>query len=115
MVYLGIYFIMLFTVILYLVSKDKLETQRWLLRISIWTIPFVYLASEAGWVVAEAGRQPWVIQDLMPVMAAVSKIDATSVIITFWLFAALFTVLLAAELMIMMKQIKLGPKEGGTK
>jgi cytochrome d ubiquinol oxidase subunit I len=115
MVYLGMYFIVLFAVVLYLVSKDKLEKQRWLLWMAVWTIPFVYLASEAGWVVAEVGRQPWVIQDLMPVMAAVSKIDATSVVITFWLFAAVFTVLLIAELMIMIKQIKIGPKEGGTR
>jgi len=115
MVYLGLYFILLFAVVLYLVNLDKLEGQRWLLRLSILTIPFVYLASEAGWVVAEVGRQPWVIQDLMPVMAAVSKIDATSVIITFWLFAVVFTVLLIAEMMIMFRQIKLGPKDGGTK
>ena len=115
MVYMGLYFILLFTVVLYLVNKDKLENQRWLLRLAIWTIPLVYLASEAGWVVAEVGRQPWVIQDLMPTMAAVSKIDASSVIITFCLFAALFTVLLIAELMIMTRQIKLGPKDGGTK
>jgi cytochrome d ubiquinol oxidase subunit I len=113
MVYLGVFFILLFTVVLYFSTKDKLEDQRWLLRVAIFTIPFVYLASEAGWVVAEVGRQPWVIQDLMPVMAAVSKIDATSVIITFWLFAAVFSVLLTAELMIMIKQIKIGPKEGG--
>jgi cytochrome d ubiquinol oxidase subunit I len=115
MVYLGMYFILLFTVVLYLVRTGKLEDKRWLLRITIFTIPFVYLASEAGWVVAEVGRQPWVIQDLMPVMAAASKIDASSVIITFSLFAALFTVLLIAEIMIMLKQIKLGPKDGGTK
>ena len=114
MVYLGFYFILLFAIVLYLVNKDKLEEQRWLLWLTVWTIPLVYLASEAGWVVAEVGRQPWVIQDLMPVMAAVSKIDASSVIITFWLFATLFTVLLIAELMIMIRQIKLGPKEGGT-
>ncbi|MEI7983354.1 MAG: cytochrome ubiquinol oxidase subunit I, partial [Bacteroidota bacterium] len=66
-------------------------------------------------VVAELGRQPWVIQDLLPTMAAVSKIDASSVIITFWLFAAVFTILLIAEVMIMTRQIKIGPKDGGTK
>ncbi|MEI7662873.1 MAG: cytochrome ubiquinol oxidase subunit I, partial [Bacteroidota bacterium] len=114
MVYMGLYFILLFTVVLYLVTKDKLEEKRWILWFAVWSIPFVYLASEAGWVVAEVGRQPWVIQDLMPAMAAVSKIDASSVMITFGLFAVLFSVLLVAELMIMFRQIKLGPKEGGT-
>ncbi len=114
MVYLGFYFILLFAVVLYLATKNILEGQRWLLWVGVITIPFVYLASEAGWVVAEVGRQPWVIQDLMPVMAAVSKIDASSVMITFWLFAALFTILLIAEVKIMLRQIKTGPKEGGT-
>jgi cytochrome bd ubiquinol oxidase subunit I len=114
MVYLGFYFILLFAVVLYLAREDKLEEKRWLLRLAVWTIPLVYLASEAGWVVAEVGRQPWVIQDLMPTMAAVSKIDASSVMITFWLFAALFTVLLIAEIRIMLRQIKIGPKDGGT-
>ena len=82
---------------------------------SIWSIPLVYLTSQAGWVVAEMGRQPWVIQDLLPTVAAVSMIDSTSVQITFWLFAAIFTTLLIAEIMIMIRQIKLGPKNGGTR
>ncbi len=114
MVYLGLFFILLFAMVLYQVTKDRIENRRWLLRLAVLSIPLVYLASEAGWVVAEVGRQPWVIQDLMPTMAAVSRIDASSVIITFWLFAALFTILLVAELKIMTRQIKLGPKEGGT-
>jgi cytochrome d ubiquinol oxidase subunit I len=75
----------------------------------------VYIASQAGWIVAELGRQPWVIQDLMPVMAAVSRLDSTSVQVTFWLFALVFTALLTAEIMIMVRQIKLGPKDGGTR
>ena len=72
-----------------------------------------YVASQAGWTVAEMGRQPWVIQDLMPTFAAVSAIDSSSVQITFWLFAAVFTTLAIAEIGIMTKQIKLGPKDGG--
>ena len=86
-----------------------------LLWLSLWTIPLAYIASQAGWVVAEVGRQPWVIQDLLPTVAAVSMIDATSVQITFALFAAIFTALLIAEIMIMMKQIRIGPKNGGTR
>jgi cytochrome d ubiquinol oxidase subunit I len=76
--------------------------------VAIWTIPLVYLASQAGWVLAEMGRQPWVIQDLMPTLSAVSKLDASSVQITFWLFAVTFTTLLIAEVRIMISQIKKG-------
>ncbi len=115
MVYAGLYFIILFSIILFLTRTGKIEKNRLLLWIALWSIPIAYLASQAGWVVAEVGRQPWVIQDLLPAMAAISKIDASSVIITFWLFAIIFTVLLIAEIMIMVKQIKLGPKDGGTK
>ena len=58
---------------------------------------------------AEAGRQPWVIQDLMPTTAAVSKLQTGSVQLTFFLFLILFTVLLVAELRIMTRAIKQGP------
>jgi len=115
MVILGLYFILLFIVVLIYINTHRLEKSRWLLWLSIFTIPLAYIASEAGWIVAEMGRQPWVIQDLLPTMAAVSRIDASAVQITFWLFAVVFTVLLIAEVMIMVKQIKIGPKNGGTR
>ena len=51
----------------------------------------------------------------MPNVAAASRIDATSVQITFFLFFVLFTALLIAEIKIMRKQISIGPKDGGTK
>ena len=110
MVGLGFYFVLLFIWILFTLFKGTLQNKKFLLRLAIITIPLVYLASEAGWIVAEMGRQPWVIQDLLPTMAAVSHIDASSVQITFWLFAILFTTLLIAELSIIFKQIKNGPK-----
>jgi len=110
MVYLGFYFIILFLMVLYFVIVGKLEKKRWLLWLSLWTIPLVYLASQAGWVVSEVGRQPWVIQDLLPTFAAVSMIDTGSVKLTFWLFAFIFTALLVAEVLIMIRQIKIGPR-----
>ncbi|HJZ38775.1 MAG TPA: cytochrome ubiquinol oxidase subunit I [Bacteroidales bacterium] len=110
MVGLGFYFALLMIFVLYYLYKDKLENKRFLLRLSVFTIPLAYIASQAGWVLAEMGRQPWVIQDLLPTMAAISHINTTTVQITFWLFAVLFTALLIAELSIMFKQIKIGPK-----
>jgi len=113
MVALGFYFVLLFMIVLYLIYKNKLEAKKWLLRLAILTIPLAYIASMSGWIVAEVGRQPWTIQDLLPTVAAVSNIDASAVQITFWLFAIIFTALLIAEIKIMTKQIKIGPKEGG--
>lgn len=80
------------------------------MKLAIISIPLAYIASQAGWIVAEVGRQPWVVQDLMPTISAVTKISSGSVMLTFWLFAVLFTVLLVAEMKIMFRQIKTGPK-----
>jgi len=113
MVGLGLLFIVFFALVLYQVLEKNLEQKRWLLRISIIMVPMVYLASQAGWIVAEVGRQPWVIQDILPTNAAVSSIGVGAVQVTFFLFLIVFTTLLIAELKIMFKQIKLGPKEGG--
>ncbi len=116
MVILGFYFIGLFALILLLLFRDKIQNQKWLLRISIFSFPLGYLASQAGWLVAEVGRQPWVIQDLMPTMVATSRLQTSAVMITFFLFVALFTALLIAEIKIMLTQIKKGPEitKGGS-
>jgi len=113
MVGLGFYFILFFIFALFYTMKDVIGQRRKFLIIALITLPLAYIASQAGWVVAELGRQPWVIQDLMPTTAAVSNIDASAVQVTFWLFAAIFTALAIAEVSIMVKQIKIGPKEGG--
>ena len=110
MVGLGTWFIVLFLVTLYFAMTNEIQKKRWLLYLALFTIPLGYVAQEAGWIVAEAGRQPWAIQDLLPVGMAASNVASTSVMITFWLFAVLFTGLLFAEVKIMLKQIKIGPE-----
>jgi len=106
MVALGFYFVLLFILIYLFAYKNKFQNKKWLLWVALWTIPLAYIAQEAGWIVAEVGRQPWVIQDLLPNIAAVSQIDQSSVQITFFLFLAVFTALLIAEIKIMLTQIK---------
>ncbi len=110
MVMLGFYFIFLFSLALYYLFRGTLLKNRWFLLIALFSIPLPYVAGELGWVLAEMGRQPWIIQDLMPVSAAVSQINTGSVMTTFFMFAVLFTVLLFAEVSIMIRQIKTGPK-----
>jgi len=112
MVGLGIWFIALFLVVLYLSMATEITRFRKVLWIALLSIPLGYVAAEAGWIVAEVGRQPWAIQDLMPVGVAATHIDAGNVQFSFWLFAALFTVLLIAEIKIMLRQIALGVKGG---
>ncbi len=73
-------------------------------------VPLAYIASESGWLVAEFGRQPWTIQDMLPTWVAVSDINSGSVALTFFLFLFLFTLMLAVEISILLKQIKRGPE-----
>ena len=110
MVALGTYFIALFVITLYLnlSRKYKFENIRAFLWICLFTIPLGYIAAEAGWIVAEVGRQPWAIQDLMTVGVGATNLSDSNVKISFILFAVLFTVLLIAEIKIMLKQIKIG-------
>ncbi|MCF8381261.1 MAG: cytochrome ubiquinol oxidase subunit I [Bacteroidales bacterium] len=115
MVILGFYFVLFFALALLFSIKDNLAKRKWFLRAALFTIPLAYIASEAGWVVAEVGRQPWVIQDLMTTTMGVSQINANAVQVTFWLFFIVFTILAIAEVRIMTKQIKIGSKEEGGK
>jgi cytochrome d ubiquinol oxidase subunit I len=110
MVGLGFFFILLFALALWFHKRKTLEKNQWFLWLALISIPLAYLASELGWIVTEMGRQPWIIQNLMPVHVAVSNISAGAVQTTFWLFAVLFTALLIAEISIMVRQIKTGPK-----
>ncbi|MBP1613035.1 MAG: cytochrome oxidase subunit [Bacteroidetes bacterium] len=110
MVLLGGYFLLFFVVILLLANKEKLVTLKWVQWIALLTIPLGYIASEAGWVVAECGRQPWAIQDMLPTSASVSRLGVGSVQTTFFIFLVLFTVMLIAEIGIMLREIKKGPQ-----
>lgn len=111
MVMLGGYFIFFFALVLFLVYKKDFARQRWMQLVAMLSIPLGYLAGQAGWVVAECGRQPWSIQDLLPTGIAVSRLEVGSVRMTFFIFLLLFAVLLCAEINIMLKAIKQGPEK----
>ena len=111
MVVLGTVFPLVFLAFLYFSYKDTLLEQKWLLGGGVIMFFLGLIAHQAGWVVAEVGRQPWAIQDLLPVTVARSNLTAGTVKTTFIMFLVLFTVLLIAEVSIMLKQISIGPEE----
>ena len=108
MVGLGSLFILFFACVLFIEWRTKQSGSfpRWLLCAAIVLLPCAYVCSECGWLVAEFGRQPWTIQDMLPVSASVSDIGSSAVALTFWLFLVLFTLMLVVEISIMLKQIK---------
>lgn len=109
MVILGFAFIAIVGLILYLTVKNKLEEHKWLIWIGIWSFPLAVVASMAGWIVAEVGRQPWTIQGFLPTMVSTSSISSNAVILTFWMFLILLMTLVVAEVRIMRLAIRKGP------
>lgn len=110
MIGLGGLFILYYIIVLFMLYRKSILNNRWIMSLGIILIPLAYIASESGWLVAEFGRQPWTIQDMLPTWVAVSDLSSGSVALTFFLFLLLFTAMLCAEISIMCKQIKKGPK-----
>jgi len=109
MVILGMHFLLLTFIVLVLSLKNNWGKRKWLLWVALFSIPLPWIASQAGWVLAEVGRQPWVVYELMPTISAVSKISSGAVQVTFWIFLLTFSALFIAEIKIMLSQIKKGP------
>ena len=111
MVGLGMLFVLLFSCSWWYAKKRKFEKFKFIPYLAIACVPLAYVASQCGWIVAEVGRQPWVVQNLMPTNVAITRIASGWVVTTFWMFAILFTLLLIAEIGIMFTQIRKGVKE----
>ena len=105
----GCLFVLLFALVLFYLYRKDITRAKWLLWLAVCCIPVAYIVSEAGWLVAEFGRQPWTIQDMLPTWVGVSQIGSSAVMTTFLLFLILFTTLLAVEISIMLRAIKTGP------
>ena len=119
MVGLGCLFILFFFLMLavsyqwpkrWLKQYDIASLPSWHYVVAIILVPLAYIASESGWLVAEFGRQPWTIQDMLPTWVGVSNVGSSSVMLTFFVFLFLFTLMLCVEINIMLKQIKRGPE-----
>ena len=112
MVGMGCLFILFFGVLTIISFRDYdiSGLPAWHYWVAIALVPLAYIASESGWLVAEFGRQPWTIQDMLPTWVAVSDVSGNAVALTFCIFLFLFTLMLAVEINILLKQIQKGPE-----
>ncbi|WP_133128007.1 cytochrome ubiquinol oxidase subunit I [Legionella nagasakiensis] len=109
MVACGFFFIFLFATGFYLSMKRKLHTSRWYLHLAFWSLPLPWIAAELGWVVAEYGRQPWVVQGILPTFMGVSSVSTSQVLTSLSGFVIFYTILAIVEVYLMIKYIRLGP------
>lgn len=111
MVAVGLFFIAFFGFWFWKASRGTLESNRLLLTIGMWTLPLPWLAGEAGWIVAEYGRQPWVVEGVLPTFYAASNLNFWDLVISLTFFVTLYTVLAIIMVILMLKVIKAGPKD----
>jgi cytochrome d ubiquinol oxidase subunit I len=109
MVGLGIAMFFMMAIGFWYNARGVIAKKRWLLRAFVIAIPFPWIAAELGWFVAEYGRQPWSINNVLPTFLAVSDLSRADLIFSMTFFALLYTVFLFAEMYLMVKYARLGP------
>ena len=109
MVACGLFFIFLFATGFYLSVRQKLHTSRWYLQLAFWSLPLPWIAAELGWIVAEYGRQPWVVQGILPTAMATSSTSVAQLLTSLAGFFIFYSVLAIIEVYLMIKYIRLGP------
>ncbi len=92
-------------------KRNSLTENKLLLKILLYAIPLPYLAIEMGWVLAEVGRQPWIVYGLMRTSDAVSPIATSQVVFSFVALALLYSLLGAVDVYLLTKYARKGPEE----
>jgi cytochrome d ubiquinol oxidase subunit I len=109
MVGCGFIMLFIFAAAFYFNAKRNIEAKQWLLKLALWSIPLPWIAGECGWIVAEYGRQPWAIAEILPTFLGTSTVSTAQVATSLIGFIVLYSALLVVELYLMFKYARLGP------
>jgi cytochrome d ubiquinol oxidase subunit I len=105
---LGFYFIALFAASFYFASVRRLD-KRWFLRVAVLSLPLPWVAAELGWIVAENGRQPWVVEGVLPTFLGASSVSVTTVLGSIAGFVLFYSALAVTDVALMVRTIRRGP------
>lgn len=114
MVFCGCMLLLLLVVAFYASVRNNFAEKRWLLKWVFWSWPLPWLACEAGWFVAEYGRQPWTVYGVLPTNLSASSLTAASLWGSIFGFVALYSILLTVEVYLMVRFSRQGPGSLGT-
>ncbi|ENM3752424.1 cytochrome ubiquinol oxidase subunit I [Vibrio cholerae] len=109
MVACGIIMLVVFGAAFIQTCRQKIEQKKWVLKAALFSIPLPWIAVETGWFVAEYGRQPWAVGEILPVNVAASALSAGEIITSMLAILALYTIFLIAEVYLMVKFARKGP------
>lgn len=113
MVTCGIFFILFFGYGFYLTCRRQITSVRWYHRVALYSLPLPWIANELGWFIAENGRQPWVIEGVLPTFMGTSSVTTGQLWTSLAGFIVFYTLLAIVEFYLMIKYIKLGPEGMG--
>ena len=114
MVGLGVWILFVFAAAFVVLARRRLAANRWVMKLALWSIPLPWIAIELGWIVAEYGRQPWAISEILPTHLSVSSVTIGEIWFSLIGFVAFYTALLVVEMILMFKYARLGPSSLGT-
>jgi len=114
MVGIGLWLLFVFGAAFIILARRQLATNRWIMKVAMWSIPLPWIAMELGWIVAEYGRQPWTISEVLPTHLSVSSVSLGQVMFSLGGFVVFYTALLVVEIYLLQKYIRMGPSSLGT-
>jgi cytochrome bd ubiquinol oxidase subunit I len=109
MVACGVIMLIVFAASFIQTCRQKITQRRWVLKAALFSIPLPWIGVETGWFVAEFGRQPWAVGEILPVSVANSALTAGQIYLSLFTILALYTVFLIAEVYLMLKFARKGP------
>lgn len=112
MVACGFVLLAVFVVSLWHTMREE-EAPRWLFRMALYAMPLPWIAIEVGWFVAEFGRQPWIIDGVLPTFLATSNLGVSSLLLTIAGFTIVYGTLAVIEVRLMLAAIRKGPEVAG--
>lgn len=110
----GLAMALIFVLGIFFSMKNTLAEKTWFQKLTLLALPLPWVACEAGWFVAEYGRQPWTIYNVLPTHLSVSSLSSGEVIGSLVGFVVLYTALLIVEMWLMIRFGKKGPSSLGT-
>ena len=109
MVALGFIMLFVFAAAFWQSTRHKIEENKWVLKAALYSLPLPWIAIECGWFVAEYGRQPWTISEVLPTFISASSLSLGDIWFSIISITVFYSVLLVIELYLMTKFARLGP------
>ena len=113
MVGLGLLMLGYFILAVIYTLRNEIEHQRGFLRLALWSIPVPFIACEMGWVVAEVGRQPWTVYQILPTWMSASTHSVAYMAFSLTGFVVLYSIFIAVEMYLMVRAVRAGPDADG--